>query len=93
MGELRAVELTKNHRPGTFNDDVLLFVAGITDGDNPPDRHLWEPYVGGEMTEVTMPCRHTDLMVPEMLSQAWDAIADWLDAKGGEAQDRKGERQ
>jgi thioesterase domain-containing protein len=87
------MELRKNHRPGTFNGDVLLFVAGITDGDNPPDGRLWEPYVGGEITEVTMPCRHTDLMVPEMLSQAWDAIADWLDAKGGEAQGRKGERQ
>jgi thioesterase domain-containing protein len=73
-------QLRRNYRPGTFNGDILLFVAGMTEGDNAPDGRLWEPYVGGEITEVVMPCRHTDLMTPEMLRQAWEAISDWLDA-------------
>ncbi|MEV7521506.1 hypothetical protein [Streptomyces sp. NPDC091371] len=34
----------------------------MTEGDNPPDGRLWEQYVRGEITEVVMPCRHTDLM-------------------------------
>jgi thioesterase domain-containing protein len=74
-------QLRRNARPGTFDGDVLLFVAEIREGDNPPDGSLWEPYVRGEISEVSLPCRHTDLMEPDMLRQAWPAIAEWLESR------------
>ncbi|MFF6975735.1 amino acid adenylation domain-containing protein [Streptomyces tsukubensis] len=73
--------LKKTHRPQVFDGDMLLLAAEHRDTDNPPDSRLWEPYVRGEITRVGLPCRHTDLMLPEMLGRSWEAIAAWMDER------------
>ncbi|MGV9317222.1 thioesterase domain-containing protein, partial [Streptomyces sp. NPDC003691] len=75
--------LRKSHRPGVYDGDMLLLVAEHREADNPPDGTLWEPYVGGAISEVGLPCRHTDLMLPEMLGRAWEAIAAWMADRNG----------
>jgi thioesterase domain-containing protein len=74
--------LRRNHQPGVFDGDVLLFAAGIRDERKSPDGSLWQPYVRGEISEVSLPCRHTDMMLPDVLRQAWQVIAEWLESRG-----------
>jgi thioesterase domain-containing protein len=83
------------YQPGVFDGDVLLLAAGHSreneqiqtggehpePGPQPPGGHLWEPYVEGHVSEVRMPCKHSDMVRPEMLGQAWTEIATWLEAK------------
>ncbi|MET8831838.1 amino acid adenylation domain-containing protein [Streptomyces sp. NPDC004610] len=63
--------------------------SGDGDGDrrDVPDlderRQRWEPFVQGTISTVGMPCKHTDLMLPDMLSRAWEAIAAWMETRGG----------
>jgi thioesterase domain-containing protein/aryl carrier-like protein len=74
--------LRRQHRASTFDGDMLLFVPETTGEDDHPDRRRWEPYVSGEISQVSLPCKHSDMIRPEMLPRAWAAIAAWLDAKG-----------
>ncbi|MFJ6659024.1 amino acid adenylation domain-containing protein [Streptomyces sp. NPDC091377] len=79
--------LRRRHESTLFDGDMLLFVAeGAGDSDATPDlderRQRWEPYVQGTISTVGMPCKHTDLMLPDMLSQAWQAIAAWMEERG-----------
>jgi thioesterase domain-containing protein len=79
--------LRRRHEPGVFDGDMLLFVAegaegaeGRDESDSPDARkQRWEPYVRGTVSAVGLPCRHGDLMQPDMLRQAWEAIAEWLE--------------
>lgn len=78
--------MRRRHQPGVFGGDLLLIVAEAGAESDPPDERLrlWEPYVRGAMTAVGLPCRHTDLMIPEMLSRAWQAIAEWMETRSAE---------
>jgi hypothetical protein len=71
----------KNHRPGVFERDLLLFVAEDS-SERELGGHLWEPYVHGQITEVHVPCTHSNMVEPDMLGQVWAAIAAWLEARG-----------
>ncbi|MFC6018010.1 alpha/beta fold hydrolase, partial [Plantactinospora solaniradicis] len=64
--------------PKVFDDDVLLIAAGIVRENARTGSHRWEPYVEGEITEVRLPCKHSDLVRPDMLAETWTAIAAWL---------------
>jgi thioesterase domain-containing protein len=61
-----------------FDGDMLLLVASAGRGDSTSFTGLWEPYVSGEITEVHLPCPHSELLQPEMLRQAWSGISAWL---------------
>lgn len=39
---------------------------------------LWGPNVSGQITEVHLPCPHSELFQPEMLAPAWSGISAWL---------------
>jgi thioesterase domain-containing protein len=75
--------LRRRHELGVFDGDMLVIVAEAgNESDSPDERlRLWEPYVRGSMSAVGLPCRHTDLMLPEMLSRAWQAIAEWMESR------------
>ncbi len=73
--------IRKQFTPGVLDGDVLLFVAGIAGEAGAAQPQRWAPYVRGEICTVTLPCRHTDMMLPDMLRQAWAAIAEWLEAR------------
>jgi len=71
-----------------FDGDMLLLVASKgkdledEDGNTISLAAIWEPYVSGSITEVRLPCAHSDLHKPEMLSQAWPGISAWLGLDG-----------
>jgi thioesterase domain-containing protein/aryl carrier-like protein len=63
-----------------FDGDMLLLVA--SGGKELSYTALWEPYVCGEITEVRLPCPHSELFQPEMLELAWSGISAWLRLDG-----------
>jgi thioesterase domain-containing protein len=68
--------LRRAHRPRVFDGDVLLLSAGVRREDKNPDQSLWAPYVRGEIAEFALPCGHSDMMLPDLLRQAWEIIAE-----------------
>ncbi|MFI6468591.1 alpha/beta fold hydrolase, partial [Streptomyces sp. NPDC050538] len=72
--------IRRTHRPGVFEDEVLLFVAEDS-SERESGGHLWEPYVRGRITEVHVPCTHTNMVRTDMLGQVWAAAAAWLEAR------------
>jgi surfactin synthase thioesterase subunit len=71
------VTIRRTHRLGVFERDALLFVAEDS-RERGSGGHLWEPHVRGKITEVHLPCTHTNMVEPDMLGQAWTATDNWL---------------
>ena len=69
--------------PRRYDGDMLLLVAPIGREAAPGDdsrsgASFWEDYVSGDIAEVHLPCSHMDILLPEMLGEAWSAISAWL---------------
>ncbi|GAB2813333.1 hypothetical protein GCM10027091_51940 [Streptomyces daliensis] len=79
--------LRKRHEAGVFHGDMLVIVAEGAQDSEPRESQLWrwEPHVRGSVSAVGLPCRHTDLMLPDMLSRAWEAIAAWMESRSAES--------
>ncbi|WP_370124307.1 amino acid adenylation domain-containing protein [Streptacidiphilus sp. MAP12-33] len=71
--------LKREHALGLFEGDALVLVAGKDRPETAPNGKNWRPYVTGEVAEAHLPCTHSDMVRPEMLEQAWSAIARWLE--------------
>jgi thioesterase domain-containing protein len=67
------------HELQRYRGDLLLFVA--TQGKDPDMQvaERWNSYVSGEIVKVPLPCRHIDMMRPDMLPRICDSISTWLD--------------
>ncbi|WP_189310614.1 alpha/beta fold hydrolase, partial [Streptomyces brasiliensis] len=76
-------EMRRRHELGVFDGDLLLVVAeeGGENATLEERLRLWEPYVRGSVAAVGLPCRHTNLMLPEMLDRAWQAMAAWMETR------------
>jgi amino acid adenylation domain-containing protein len=75
---LRNGEIQDAHDPGWFDGDALLFVAAEgRDGDRPTAQR-WEGYVSGAVTEIRLPCVHSDMARPDILARIWSAISGHL---------------
>jgi amino acid adenylation domain-containing protein len=70
--------LQAGHALGAFGGDMLLCVAAETKTEGMATAELWRPHVAGEISEVRLPCLHTEITRPEMLEQVWAAVADYL---------------
>jgi hypothetical protein len=79
--------LRKRHEAGVFHGDMLVIVAEGGEDSESHESQLWrwEPHVRGSISAVGLPCRHTDLMLPDMLSRAWEAIAEWMESRSAES--------
>ncbi|WP_455770095.1 amino acid adenylation domain-containing protein, partial [Streptomyces canus] len=71
--------LKREHVLGSFQGDALVLVAGKDRPKAAPTSRDWMPHVTGEVAEACLPCTHSDMIRPEMLAQAWSAIARWLE--------------
>jgi hypothetical protein len=80
----KTVAIIGAHEFRRFDGDMLLLVASIGKENSSITSFpaLWEQNVSGEITEVRLPCTHGDILRPEMLGRAWDAISDWLRLDG-----------
>jgi thioesterase domain-containing protein/acyl carrier protein len=69
------------HVPRKFDGDALLVVSTKGEHGDSGSRlgvERWRPYISGEISEVQVPCVHTQLIRPEMLAKAWRGISAWL---------------
>jgi thioesterase domain-containing protein len=71
-------QLRVEHRTGRFGGDALVVVAAEDKATDVPWAQQWEPYISGEITEVSLPFAHADMMRPHMLGQVWAAVEGWL---------------
>ncbi|WP_369221098.1 amino acid adenylation domain-containing protein [Streptomyces sp. R39] len=70
--------LLAEHRTGRFRGDALMVVATADKPTDVPWAQQWEPYISGEITEVSLPFAHADMMRPHTLGQVWAAVEGWL---------------
>jgi amino acid adenylation domain-containing protein len=78
-------KLLRRHEFGRFDGNLLVFVATIgkpvdvtEQGNSGYAAELWHDYVSGEISEVQLPCTHSDAVRPEMLARVWSGLAAWL---------------
>jgi thioesterase domain-containing protein/aryl carrier-like protein len=64
------------HDFSRFDGDLLFISAD--EGAQKNAQTEWGSYVSGEISEVHLPCEHTEMARPEMLARAWDYISAWL---------------
>jgi thioesterase domain-containing protein len=69
------------HEIGRFDGNALLLVAGEGRSEDEGRTGRWAPYVSGEIAEAILPCGHSDMIRPDMLARAWDAMSDWLETR------------
>ncbi|MEV4449885.1 amino acid adenylation domain-containing protein [Streptomyces mirabilis] len=72
------VAIRMDHRPGRFDGDALLLVAAEDRPDDGATVEQWKPYVSGGISEIRIPCRHSDMLQPDMLAEVWAAVSAWL---------------
>ena len=77
--------LMREHDYGRFDGNALVFVAAAgkeistaeQGGGNSPAAR-WRPYISSEVSEVHLPCTHTEIFRPDMLAQVWAGTSSWL---------------
>jgi thioesterase domain-containing protein/acyl carrier protein len=52
----------REHVPGVFDGDVIIFSARSENGNNSSHAQSWEPYVAGDITVYPVDCGHDDMM-------------------------------
>ncbi|MCP2287804.1 non-ribosomal peptide synthetase [Nocardia amikacinitolerans] len=64
----RLVDLTRNHRPASFDGDLIYF-SSIADrpDDGPSPALAWNNYITGRITEHRIPARHERMTDPDAL--------------------------
>ncbi|WP_436844325.1 amino acid adenylation domain-containing protein, partial [Streptomyces canus] len=76
------MDIRDGHELGHFEGDALLLAAtGGEPSGGAPNSERWAPYVTGEVREIPIPCRHTDMVRPEMLELVGRAISEWLQTR------------
>ncbi|MFI1826132.1 amino acid adenylation domain-containing protein, partial [Streptomyces sp. NPDC020412] len=69
------LRLLADHRPGTFDGDVLFFTATEGRADGAPDAGAWAPHVGGALTDHPVHCEHLRMTEPATLRDIGAVVA------------------
>ncbi|WP_461087452.1 alpha/beta fold hydrolase, partial [Streptomyces deserti] len=69
------------HTTGRFEGDALILTSADNAPEDGPLTAKWAPYVSGELTEVSIPCGHVDMVRPDMMGLVWQAISAWLESR------------
>nr|WP_248003599.1 AMP-binding protein [Streptomyces sp. RLB1-33] len=81
--------LKADHVFGRFQGDALLLVADESRPEGTPTVSRWAPFISGRISETRLPCNHSDMARPEMLAEAWSAIAAWLEPGASSTRNRR----
>jgi len=73
----RNTELFTSHEPGRFNGEALLFIATGGKRKAKPSGRLWNGYIS-LVTENAIPCRHSDMIRPDIMGQVWTEVSTRL---------------
>jgi len=71
-------KILRAHEFRRFEGDLFIIVAADDRHERAPGAEEWKPYVSGKISEFFLPCKHGDMMQPDMLAQAWVGISTWL---------------
>lgn len=69
--------LLSRHVPEVFDGDMVIFSATGDDGSAPLAR-IWQPYVGGDISEYPVGCTHNTMLTRESLDLFSDQLASYL---------------
>ncbi|MFE1257521.1 amino acid adenylation domain-containing protein [Streptomyces fungicidicus] len=69
------------HTTGRYDGDALILTSADSTTEDGPLTAKWAPHVLGELTEVSIPCGHVDMVRPDMMGLAWQAISAWLESR------------
>jgi thioesterase domain-containing protein/aryl carrier-like protein len=75
---LNNVRIMRSHEFRRFEGDLLLILATEGRREGVSASTVWKPYVSGEISEFRLPCKHDEVILPDMLAQAWAGISTWL---------------
>ncbi|MFJ9562052.1 alpha/beta fold hydrolase, partial [Streptomyces fuscichromogenes] len=73
-----AATLSLEHEIGTFDGDMLLVTATEDKREDASSAAAWEPHVSGDVAEIYVSCKHTEMARPEVLARVWAGVSDWL---------------
>ncbi|MFI9202077.1 amino acid adenylation domain-containing protein [Streptomyces sp. NPDC053048] len=79
---LNNAALTRRHRPGVFEGDVLFFTAAAPRAEARPSREAWRPYITGELANRDVDCAHAAMTRPEPAALIAEALAGHLGERG-----------
>jgi amino acid adenylation domain-containing protein len=71
--------LTRAHRPGIFRGGLLVVQATKDRTEQAPGPASWQPHTTGLVTTVALPCTHSDMMRPDVLSFLQEHITALLE--------------
>jgi thioesterase domain-containing protein len=74
--------IRRAHELQEFSGDLLLFSSAQGEGPDMQIAERWGSYVSGEIVQVPLPCRHINMMRPDMLPRICDSISTWLKRPG-----------
>jgi thioesterase domain-containing protein len=75
------MRIGRMHEFRRFDGDLLLIAAAEDNPESAAAAARWEPYVGGEISDSSVPCEHPDMTRPDMLVLAWNEISTWLETR------------
>jgi amino acid adenylation domain-containing protein len=76
---LNNLMIRRTHEFGRFGGDLLVIAAAETEDDAAAER--WTGHVGGQVSGARLPCPHSDMARPDMLAEAWNIVAGWLNGQ------------
>ncbi|MFE7802168.1 hypothetical protein ACFU4Z_31850, partial [Nocardia sp. NPDC057440] len=74
---IRLIDLTRTHRPSTFDGDLIYFSSATDHTDDGPSPSLaWADHITGHITEHRIPSRHERMTDPDALRAIGLALAE-----------------
>ncbi|MGW7415243.1 non-ribosomal peptide synthase/polyketide synthase [Streptomyces sp. NPDC054863] len=70
--------LMREHVPGRYDGDMLLFTAELERPDGAPTPEVWAPHVTGRLETYGVACGHHDMTRPRPLTEIGHALAQRL---------------
>ena len=78
------------HKPRMFEGDLVVVVATANMPEGLSIVEKWAPHTGGEIAEFSIPCRHRELLRPEILAQVGDIALTWMNSEADLGPDLRG---
>ncbi|NMN96346.1 amino acid adenylation domain-containing protein [Nocardiaceae bacterium YC2-7] len=75
---VRSPHLINDHQPGVFGGDLLFFSAEVEHPTSADAALTWQPFVGGEIVNHTVPTNHGAMLGAESLSVVGPLLDGWL---------------
>jgi thioesterase domain-containing protein/aryl carrier-like protein len=73
------VELYREHEPGVFDGDVLVFSAERAHGERGDAlRQAWRPHVAGDVVVHPVDCTHDDMLTAQAIDGYAAQLGEWL---------------